>query len=76
MDSPRYRREGLPVTRSLAESLVGKFNARIKGKDKYWNRPRGAEAIRQERAAVLSEDDRLTRYFAERRVSPDRRRAQ
>jgi hypothetical protein len=76
MDYPRYRREGLPVTSSLVESLVGEFNARVKGRDKYWNRRRGAEAILQVRAAVLSEDDRLTRYFAERRVSPYHRRAQ
>jgi hypothetical protein len=76
MDYPRYRQEGLPVTSSLVESLVGEFNARVKGRDKYWNRPTGAEAILQVRAAVLSEDDRLARYFAERRVSPYRRRAQ
>jgi hypothetical protein len=75
MDYPRYRREGLPVTSSLVESLVGEFNARVKGRDKYWNRPAGAEAILQVRAAVLSEDDRLAHYFAERQVSPYRRRA-
>jgi hypothetical protein len=74
MDYPRYRREGLPVTSSLVESLVGEFNARVKGRDKYWNRAAGAEAILQLRAAVLSQDDRLTRYFAQRSVSPYRRR--
>ena len=74
MDYPRYRREGLPVTSSLVESLVGEFNARVKGKDKYWDRPSGAEAILQLRAAVLSEDDRLERYFAERPGNPYRRR--
>jgi len=74
MDYPRYRREGLPVTSSLVESLVGEFNGRVKGKDKYWNRSAGAEAILQVRAAVLSEDDRLTRYFAERPGNPYRRR--
>lgn len=66
MDYPRYRCAGLPVTSSLVESLVGEFNERVKGKDKYWNRPEGAEAILQVRAAVLSEDDRLGRYFASR----------
>ncbi len=74
MDYPRYRREGLPVTSSLVESLVGEFNGRVKGKDKYWNRSAGAEAILQVRAAVLSEDDRLARYFAERPGNPYRRR--
>ena len=74
MDYPRYRRMGLPVTSSWVESLVGEFNGRVKGRDKYWNRSAGAEAILQVRAAVLSEDGRLTRYFAERRGNPYRRR--
>ena len=74
MDYPRYRREGLPITSSLVESLVGEFNARVKGCDKYWNRPEGAEAILQLRAAVLSEDDRLERFFAQRPGCPYRRR--
>ncbi len=74
MDYPRYRREGLPTTSSLVESLVGEFNARVKGKQKFWNRPLGAEAVLQVRAALLSEDGRLERYFAERPGSPYRRR--
>jgi hypothetical protein len=73
MDYPRYRCQGLPVTSSLAESLVGEFNARVKGRDKWWNAPDGAEAILQVRAAVLSEDDRLARHFANRPGSPHRR---
>ena len=75
MDYPRYRRDGLPVTSSLVESLVGEFNARVKGRQKFWNRPAGAEAILQVRAALLSDDDRLDRYFAERPGRPYRRRA-
>jgi len=75
MDYPRYRRGGLPTTSSLAESLVGEFNARVKGKQKFWNRPGGAEAVLQVRAALLSEDGRLERYFAQRPGSPYRRRA-
>jgi hypothetical protein len=74
MAYPRYRQEGLPVTSSLVESLVGEFNARVKGREKFWNRPQGAEAILQVRAALLSEDDRLARYFAQRPGSPYRRR--
>jgi hypothetical protein len=74
MDYPRYRREGLPVTSSLVESLVGEFNARVKGREKFWNRPAAAEAILQVRAALLSEDARLDRYFAQRPGSPHRRR--
>jgi hypothetical protein len=66
MDYPRYRREGLPTTSSLVESLVGEFGTRVKGKQKHWTRPGGAESILQLRAAVLSEDGRLERHFAHR----------
>lgn len=75
MDYPRYRREGLPTTSSLVESLVGEFNARVKGRSKFWNRPDGAEAILQVRAALLSEDGRLERFFATRPGRPYRRHA-
>jgi hypothetical protein len=75
MDYPRYRQQGLPITSSLAESLVGEFNARVKSKQQYWNRPEGAEAILQLRAAFLSEDDRLERFFAQRPGNPYRRKA-
>lgn len=74
MDYPRYRQEGLPTTSSLVESLVGEFNARVKSKQKYWERPAGAESILQLRAAVLSEDDRLSRHFVSRRGNPFRKR--
>jgi hypothetical protein len=73
MDYPRYRREGLPITSSLAESLVGEVNARLKSEQKYFNRPDGAEAILQLRAAVLSEDGRLERFFEQRPGNPHRR---
>jgi hypothetical protein len=75
MDYPRYRRLGLPTTSSLVESLVGDFNARVKSKQKYWNRGAGAEGILQVRAAYLSDDGRLQRYFAQRPGNPYRRRA-
>jgi hypothetical protein len=74
MQYPEYRRAGLPSTSSLVESLVGEVNARVKSKQKYWNRGAGAEAILQLRAAVLSEDERLDRYLKERPGSPYRRR--
>jgi hypothetical protein len=74
MDYPRYRKQGLPCTSSLAESLVGEFNARVKSSEKFWNRNGGAEAILQLRGAYLSEDDRLTRFFAHRPGNPRRRR--
>jgi hypothetical protein len=74
MDYPRYRREGLPTTSSLVESLVGEFNARVKSKQKHWSRPSGAESILQLRAALLSEDGRLGRFFAHRPGCPFRKR--
>lgn len=74
MDYPRYRREGLPLTSSLVESLVGEVNARVKSKQKYWLRPKGCEAILQLRAAVLSQDERLTRFFGNRPGNPTRKK--
>jgi hypothetical protein len=74
MDYPRYRKAGLPITSSLVESLVGEFNARLKSKQKYWNRPDGAEAVLQLRACVLSQDDRLVRFFEQRPGNPYRSR--
>jgi hypothetical protein len=78
MAYPRYRREGLPTTSSLVESLVGEVNARVKSKQKYWTRGEGSESILQLRAAILSQDDRLARFFANRPGCPfrNRRRAQ
>jgi hypothetical protein len=74
MDDPRYRRQGLPTTSSLVESLVGEFNTRVKGKQKHGNRPDGAESILQLRAAYLSEDQRLSRFFADRPGNPFRKK--
>src|SRR5262249_36888271 len=53
MNYPRYRREGLPITSSLVESLVGQFNSRVKARNKFWKRGKGdgAETILQIRAA-------------------------
>ncbi len=70
MDYPRYRREGLPVTSSLAESLVKQISKRVKGTEKFWDDgPRG-EAILQIRAALISQDDRLPRFLKNRPISP------
>ena len=66
MDYPRYRREGLPTTSALMESLVKEINYRVKGTEMFWNDPSGAEAILQVRAAALCEDDRLARHLATR----------
>jgi hypothetical protein len=73
MDYPRYRRLGLPITSSAVESLIKEFNYRVKGTEKFWNRPEGTERILQVRAAVLSEDDRLSKHLKNRSGSPFRR---
>lgn len=39
MNYPEYRRQGMPVTSSLIESLIKEINWRVKGTDKFWNRP-------------------------------------
>lgn len=74
VDYPRYRRLGLPVTSTLMESLVKEFNLRVKGTEKFWNDPSGAEAILTVRAALLSEDDRFAEFFATRPGCRYRRR--
>ena len=66
MDYPRYRRLGLPMVSALVESLVKEINWRVKGTEKFWNDPTGAEAVLQVRAALLCQDDRLANYLAHR----------
>lgn len=70
MDYPRYRRQGLPVTSSLAESLVKQVSKRVKGTEKFWNDGPSGEAILQLRAAVLGDDHRLQNWIRTRPVSP------
>lgn len=70
MDYPRYRREGLPVTSSLAESLVKQINKRVKGTEKFWNDGPTGEAILQLRAARLSDDNRLQHWIRNRPITP------
>ena len=42
MDYPEYRRQGLPVSSSMIESLIKEMNFRVKGTEKFWNRPDGS----------------------------------
>ncbi|MCI0703617.1 MAG: LysR family transcriptional regulator [Planctomycetia bacterium] len=72
MNSPRYRRMGLPVTSAAVESLIKEVNYRVKGTEKFWNHPQAAEAILQVRSAMLCDDERLEQYLASRPGSPYR----
>jgi hypothetical protein len=74
MNYADYRRQGLPVTSSAVESLIKEFNYRVKGTEKFWDNPEGAEAILQVRAAVLSDDNRLATHIEARPGSAFRRR--
>ncbi|MDP7275061.1 MAG: hypothetical protein QF363_06245 [Planctomycetaceae bacterium] len=65
MQYPEYRRQGLPLTSSLMESLVKEINWRVKGTEKFWNDPSGANAILALRAASLCEDGRLEQLLTE-----------
>jgi hypothetical protein len=73
MKYPEYRKAGLPVSSSLVESLIKEMNYRVKGTEKFWDNPEGAEAILQVRAALLSDDDRLASHIANRPGTPFRR---
>ncbi len=70
MDYPGYRRSGLPVTSSLAESLVKQVSQRVKGTEKFWNDGPLGQAILQIRAAVISDGDRLPHWIRHRPISP------
>ena len=64
MHYSEYRKQGLPVSSSMVESLIKEINYRVKGTEKFWDNPEGAEAILQVRAAQLCDDDRLQDYIA------------
>jgi hypothetical protein len=66
MDYPTYRRLGLPVSSCMVESYIKEMNFRVKGTEKFWNRPEGAEHILQIRAATLCDDDRLSQWILNR----------
>jgi hypothetical protein len=70
MDYPRYRTEGLPITSCLIESQIKEMNYRVKGSEKFWNDGPEGEAILQVRAALIGDDDRLSRHLAARPGSP------
>jgi len=62
-----YRRQGLPLTSSLMESVVKQVNLRVKGTEKFWSEE-GAEAILQLRADHLSNDQPLEAFWDRRQA--------
>jgi hypothetical protein len=78
MNYPEYRRRGLPISSAPVESAIKQLNRRVKSTEKFWLRT-GAEALLQIRAAYLSSDDRVDRYWSRprphRRAAGDRRLA-
>jgi hypothetical protein len=65
MQYDAYRRQGLPITSSLMESVVKQVNRRVKGTEKFWSEE-GAEAILQLRADQLSDDQPLEAFWQRR----------
>ena len=54
------------MSTSMIESLIKEMNFRVKGTEKFWNRPEGADNILQIRAAALCDDDRLSQWIINR----------
>lgn len=68
MNYPEYRKQGLPITSCLVESLIKEINHRVKGTEKFWNRPAATEgeSILQVIASLLSDGEPLTKHILAR----------
>ena len=65
MDYPQYRRQGMPVTSSLIESLIKEINWRVKGTEKFWNRPEEPPTSRRTNRPVRGRAHELPKMIAE-----------
>lgn len=65
MNSPQYRKQGLPITSSHIESIVKLLNHRVKGTEKFWSES-GAEALLQLKADTLSDTGHWDRCWRNR----------
>jgi hypothetical protein len=63
-----YRRQGLPLTSSLMESVVKQINQRLKGTEKFWSES-GGEAVLQLRADHLSDGAPLEAFGQRRQAA-------
>jgi hypothetical protein len=68
MKYDEYRRQGLPITSSLMESVVKQINQRVKGTEKFWSEA-GSEAVLQLRADQLSDGDPLAAFWQRRQAT-------
>jgi hypothetical protein len=62
-----YRRQGLPITSSLMESVVKQVNQRVKGTEKFWSEG-GGEAVLQLRADHLSDGEPMQAFWQRRQA--------
>ncbi len=63
-----YRRQGLPISSSLMESMVKQINQRVKGTEKFWSEE-GSEAVLQLRADHLSDGEPLQAFWQRRQAA-------
>jgi hypothetical protein len=68
MKYDEYRRQGLPLTSSLMESVVKQVNRRVKGTEKFWSAA-GSEAVLQLRADQLSDGEPLAAFWKRRQAA-------
>jgi hypothetical protein len=68
MSYDEYRRQGLPLTSSLMESVVKQVNRRVKGTEKFWSEA-GSEAVLQLRADQLSDGEPLAAFWERRQAA-------
>jgi hypothetical protein len=73
MHYDEYRRQGLPITSSLMESVVKQINRRVKGTEKFWSEE-GAEALLQLQADQLCDDQPLEVFWQRRQEAATGRR--
>ena len=62
MNYPEYRRLGLPITSSLRESAIKQLSRRVKGTEKFWNKPT-IDALLQLSADSLSDSRPLQTFW-------------
>ena len=65
MRYPEYRAKGWPVGSGVTEAAVKQFNKRVKGTEQFWLEER-VEPILMLRALWISQDDRWSRFWANR----------